>query len=481
MQSETENIKKTDDLSREELIQVSPMNENNQDPTFKQKKPVTNAAVKNFFTSKFLLSFFMVGTIFLLGYVIGGAGAVTENRSVKDVVINGTGSGSRVDFGLFWKAWDTLGDHYVDSGSLDPQALVYGAIKGMYAATGDPYTTFFDPQVNEAFSEDMSGQFEGIGAEIGIEDSFLIIIAPLDGSPAAQSGLRAGDRIIQIDGVISADISVEDAVKRIRGDKGTDVILTIFREGENDTRDITVTRDTIEIKSVTVETREDGIATIRVSQFGGETTRLFRSALSDLLEKNTQEVIIDLRNNPGGYLDGAIAMIGYFVPKGSIAVIEQAANGTQNPRTTKGDRIVDPNMKIVILINQGSASASEIFAAALKEQLPNVVTLVGETSFGKGSVQELIPMEGGTAAKITIAKWLTSQGKEIDGVGIGPDVEIEYTNEDFEAERDPQMDGAAAVLRGAYSPEVEVVREDLGKAVDEESTEVVEEEVQLSE
>ncbi len=470
MEAEKDSVENSDVTSHSQDKTVNPVGKydgNRNAYEDKSYQPETNAAVKDFFTSKFLLYFFMVGTVFLLGYLIGGSGSGTQDRSIKDVVVNGTGSGGRVDFGIFWKAWDILGENYVDGSSLDPQALVYGAIKGMFAATGDPYTTFFDPEVNEAFSEDLSGKFEGIGAEIGIEDSILTIISPLDGSPAQKSGLRAGDKIIQIDGEISADISVEDAVKRIRGDKGTDVILSIFREGENDTRDITVTRDTIEIKSVTVEVREDGITTIRVSQFGGETTRLFRSALSDLVKNDAKEVIIDLRNNPGGYLDGAIAMVGYFVPKGTVAVIEQAANGSQNARSTRGDRIVDPNMKIVILINQGSASASEIFAAALQAHLPSTVTLVGETSFGKGSVQELIPMKGGTAAKITVAKWLTPNGGQIDDVGVEPDVKIEYTNEDFDAERDPQMDAAAAVLRGTYVPQGDVTSDDIPIEINE--------------
>ncbi len=389
--------------------------------------------------------------VFFLGFLYGrnsGSTSPQLSKGLSKTEVRSKDSGGRVDFDLFWAAWDTLGKKYVDEDSLVPQELLYGAIDGMFRATGDPYTNFFDPEINQAFNEELEGSFEGIGAEIGIRNTFLTIIAPLAGSPAEKAGLRAGDSIIQIDGEVSAEMTIEDAVKKIRGDKGTEVVLTIFREGENDTKDIAVVRDTIVIDSVTTEFREDGIAVIQVTQFGLDTTREFKKTLLDIRRKEIKKIVIDLRNNPGGVLDGAITMIGYFTEPNSIAVIEQASGDVQNPSRTKGKPLFDESVSIAILINQGSASASEIFAAALNEHLGERVTLVGEKSFGKGSVQELVPLKHATAAKITVAKWLSPTGEQIDGVGIKPEVQITYTNEDFDADRDPQLDAATRILNG---------------------------------
>ncbi len=394
--------------------------------------------------SSLLLAIF----IFIGGYMLGSTfpetdravGAIGPSQSVVN-----RGSEGRVDFDLFWSAWDLLRARYVDQGDLDSQVLVYGAIKGMFAATDDPYTTFFDPEVNKAFNEELEGSFEGIGAEIGIRDNLLTIVSPLDDSPAERAGLRPGDKIINIDGTISADLTIEESVKLIRGDKGTEVILTIFREGEEETRDVSVIRDRIEIKSV-VASEEEGVAVIRVSQFGKDTKNKLSEALRAQERSGQKKMIIDLRNNPGGILEVAIDTVGFFTEKGSVAVIEQSSAGALREKETKRSPIVSDDVEIVILINEGSASASEIFAAALKHHLPERVTLVGAKSFGKGSVQELIPMNGGTAAKITIAKWLTPGKNQIDGEGIVPDQEVEYTNEDFEADRDPQKQRALEML-----------------------------------
>jgi len=412
---------------------------NNVDKQVQQKKGMS---------SSFLVKVFFVGCIFLFGVFIGHGGS-----SVGSSEITQTNADGRADFGLFWKAWDKLQDRYVDQEDVDPQQMIYGAIKGMFASTGDPYTTFFDPEVNKAFEEELRGSFEGIGAEIGLRNNLLTIISPLDDSPAQKAGLRAGDSIIQIDGQISAEMSIEDAVKLIRGEKGSTVILTIFREGENDTRDISVERDTIEIKNITIEPVVNGIGFIRVSQFGNDTDRLFREKVQELKNAGAQKYIIDLRNNPGGILGVAIQMISVFVKEGSVAVIEETSGGKQKIDKTSRRPIVPEGTEIVVLINQGSASASEIFAGALKAHLGDNVTLVGTKTFGKGSVQELIPMQGGTAAKITIAKWLTPDKKAIDGIGIEADIQIEFTDEDYDQDRDPQRDTAQRVLEGTYDPE----------------------------
>lgn len=437
-----------------------------------QKKPVMNdennenqqdrrkSSMKSVLTTNALLVGVIAACLFMGGYWVGnGSHTSSAATGIDNVAVQGKSAQSRVDFDLFWRAWDKLGERYVDQSDLNPNDLLYGAIKGMFAATGDPYTTFFDPEETQAFNEELDGSFEGIGAEIGIENNLLTIIAPLDGSPAEKAGLRAGDLIIRINDEVSADLSITEAVKLIRGEKGTDVILTIFREGEDDTRDVAVTRDRITIESVTSETRGEALS-IRVSQFGNDTTGKFRTELQDAAGANVKKMIIDLRNNPGGILNGAVDMVGFFVPKGSLAVTEQSSNGAGRSLETRGNPIVGNDVEIVILINQGSASASEIFAAALKAHLPERVTLLGEKSFGKGSVQELIPMKDQTAAKITIAKWLTPTGKHIDGEGIEPDITVEYTNEDFDVDRDPQLDAAEQVLSGTYVAGEEVENEE---------------------
>jgi len=359
--------------------------------------------------------------------------AVIENKA-KD-------ADNSVDFSLFWNTWDLLKNKYVDSQQLDAHKLVYGAIKGMMQATGDPYTTFFDPEENKKFGEDISGNFEGIGAELGVKNGILTVIAPLQGMPAEKAGLRAGDRIIKIDGKVAGEMSVDDAVNRIRGQKNTTVVLTIFREGSKDTQDISIVRNVINVKSVTLTFKDNNnIADIEMTKFGDDTETGFSDAIAKVKASHVKGLIIDLRNNPGGYLEAAINIASKLLPNGKIVVIEEAANKQQQKMYTRGGDVAS-GLETVVLINEGSASASEILAGALKENRANV-TLVGKKSFGKGSVQEFIKTPQGTAAKITVAHWLTPNGNQINELGIKPEVEVELTNDDYTNNRDPQMDAA---------------------------------------
>lgn len=352
-----------------------------------------------------------------------------------------------VDFALFWKVWDILKDKYVDRDDLDAKQLFYGAIDGMLAATGDPYTTFFDPKEQKDFNEDISGKFEGIGAEMGIRDDILTIIAPLDDTPAERAGLLPNDKILKIDGEASTNFSLEEAVARIRGEKGTEVKLTIYRSGEEESREVSVFRDVINVKSVKLTFRDDGIALLRVSRFGDDTEREFRAAVSDIAAKKPSGIILDLRSNPGGLLDTAVEMASAMLPAGKTVVIEENAKGDRKEeRSRGGDRL--SGIRTVVLIDEGSASASEILAGALRENRDNV-TLVGRKSYGKGSVQELIPTSKDTSVKITIARWLTPDGHQIHEEGIAPDIEIGITADDIKADRDPQMDKAVEILEEA--------------------------------
>lgn len=350
-----------------------------------------------------------------------------------------------VDFDLFWKVWDILKEKYVDRGNLDAQQLFYGAIDGMLAATGDPYTTFFDPREQKEFTEDLSGKFGGIGAEMGIRDEILTVVAPLDGTPAERAGLLPNDKILKIDGADSSGLSLEESVSKIRGDKGTEVKLLMYRNGEDAPREITLVRDIINVKSVKLTFRDDGIPVLKVSLFGDDTAKEFATAFADIVAKNPKGLVVDLRNNPGGLLDTAIVMASAMLPAGSTVVIEENGKGEQKrERARGGDKL--SQIPTVILINEGSASASEIVAGALKDNRANI-TLVGKKSFGKGSVQVVIPTSKDTSVKITIARWLTPKGNQINEQGIKPDVEVDISADDIKNERDPQMDRAIEELR----------------------------------
>ncbi len=362
----------------------------------------------------------------------------------ESILINKEKGGKTVDFSLFWKVWDLLKEKYVDTKDLKTQDLIYGAIEGMLAATDDPYTVFFDPEKNKQFNEEIEGTFEGIGAELGIRDEILTVIAPLENSPAEKAGLRPGDKIIKIDGE-ETDTIIEDAVKKIRGPKGSEVKLTIFRSGaEEETKEVTVIRDTISVDSVKSEEKGSGIFYINIIRFGDTTIKEFHGAINKI-PKDTKGLIIDLRNDPGGYLDAAVEMSSRALPKGKTVVIEEDSQGKQKKIFSTGGDVLS-QINTVILINEGSASASEIMAGALRENRDNV-TLVGKKSFGKGSVQEVVSLPGNSAVKITVAKWLTPSGNQINKEGISPDVEVDLTEDDWNNDRDPQLDKAIEILK----------------------------------
>ncbi len=363
----------------------------------------------------------------------------------KAIIVNEENKKDVLDFSLFWKAWDLLKEKYVDSSKLDSQKLLYGAIKGVMQAAGDPYTIYLDPDENKQFNDDITGSFEGIGAEMGIKGGILTIIAPLNGSPAEKAGLRAGDKIIKINGENSAEMSLDEAVNKIRGQKETEAKLTIFRNGNVEAREITVKRDIINVKSVEAEFKNNGIAYVKISRFSEDTSREFNSAANQIISQKSKGVIIDLRNDPGGYLDASIKIASKMIVKGKVVVIEESGDKSQKKIFAEGGDILS-GLPAVVIINEGSASASEILAGALANNRDNV-TLIGKKSFGKGSVQELIELPQNTAAKITVARWLTPNGEQINEKGINPDIEINLTEEDYNNDRDPQLDKAVEILK----------------------------------
>ena len=400
----------------------------------------------------FFLVSLLIGSAFWIGYDRGRY--VSSNLGVQSsdvlspadaIVLNKNSQDKTIDFALFWKVWELLKDKYVDRGKLDAHTLLYGAIDGMLSATGDPYTTFFDPEENKEFQEDISGTFEGIGAEMGIQDKVLTIIAPLEGMPAEKAGLQAGDKILKIDDQNTADMSLEEAVSRIRGTKGSEVRLTLFRDGDEESRDITIRRDVILVKSVRFEMKENAIAFIRVSRFGDDTEKEFEAAVKQTLDNKAQRLIIDMRNNPGGFLETSIRMASLLLPRGTVVVMEENGAGERKEMKARGGDVLS-GIPTAVLINEGSASASEILAGALRDNRDNV-TLIGKKSFGKGSVQELVSVSRDTAAKITVARWLTPAGHQINTVGIAPDIEVDITRDDLDSKRDPQLDKALEILK----------------------------------
>lgn len=349
---------------------------------------------------------------------------------------------SNFDFNLYWEVWNRLKTDYVDKNTVDDKEMFYGSLKGMAASLKDPYTVFMDPTEAKEFSEDLSGTFEGIGAEIGMRNDIITVIAPLAGMPAGKAGIRSGDKIYAIDGTSALGIGVDEAVKKIRGPKGSDVILTVIHKGEDKPVDIKITRGVIVVKSVKTEMRKDDIFVITVTNFNDDTMGLFEAAAKEALAKHPKGIILDLRNNPGGYLETAIDMASAWVKEGPV-VIEQFGEGRRQEYFASGKATLN-DFPTVVLINGGSASASEIVAGALRDY--HEATLVGEKSFGKGSVQTLRDLSDGSVLKVTIAKWLTPGGDFINDKGIEPSVKVDLTQDDVNHDRDPQMDKALEIL-----------------------------------
>lgn len=347
----------------------------------------------------------------------------------------------------FWEAWNIVHDQYVNQ-PVDDTLLMQGAIRGMLEAVGDDHTYYMDPDVNEAESSSLSGEYQGIGAYVDTRGDFLTVVSPIEGSPAEAAGLRPGDMIIAIDGEDMSGYTPEEARQRVLGEAGTTVILTVAREGEPEPLEFSIVRAKITIPSVTGEMLENDIAYIDINTFGDKTTQELRATLDELLAQNPKGIILDLRFNPGGFLFTSIEVTSEFIDEG-IVVIEQYGDGTRDTYRTFGNGKAT-DLPIVVLINEGSASASEILAGALQDH--GRAKLVGVQSFGKGSVQTWAPLSNDQGAvRVTIARWLTPNERTIQDIGLTPDFVVEMTEDDYENERDPQLDKAVEVLLGLIS------------------------------
>ena len=386
------------------------------------------------------------GLVFVILAFVGGVYVGFNNQPEIDKITDVTGKETvvetKTDFSPFWKVWNDIEEKYTDAEAINDQEKVYGAISGLVGSLDDPYSVFFNPDEARMFEDDIAGSFGGIGVEVGIKDKVLTVIAPLKGTPGYNAGIKPGDKILKIDETVTADITIEKAIKLIRGEKGTSVTLNVLHEKATKPSDIKIVRDTINVPTLETELRSDGIFVIKLYSFSANSTSLFRAAMKEFTEANTDKMLIDLRGNPGGYLDAAVDMASWFLPGGKTIVIEDyGENKDKKSYRSHGYDIFTDQLKLVILVDNGSASASEILAGALQDHKKG--KLVGTTTYGKGSVQEVMKVTSDTLLKITVAKWLTPNGTSISLKGLTPDYKVEMSTD---AQKDPQMDKAVELL-----------------------------------
>lgn len=391
----------------------------------------------------------VLGIILIMGGVFFGGFFYGENRKEKSLINSNiinkeVGKQTETDFSPFWTTWNAVMSKYVSAKDLDSQKMVWGGIEGMVNSLGDPYSVFFPPQENKEFKDVIRGDFGGVGMEIGIKNSVITVVSPLKGTPAYRAGIKSGDKIIKIGDKSTLDMKVEDAVRLIRGEKGTVIKLIIIQKDAEETKEVSLTRETIQVPILETERKPGGIFVIKLYSFAGNSANDFRNALREFVNSGDNKMIIDLRGNPGGFLETAVDASSWFLPVGKTVVREKFANGEETVFKSKGYNIFN-NLPLAILVNEGSASASEIMAGALKEH--GIAKLVGAKTFGKGSVQELVEITPTTSLKITIAKWLTPNGVSISDSGLEPDEKVELTKKDLELQNDPQMDKAVEIVK----------------------------------
>lgn len=359
-----------------------------------------------------------------------------------------------IKFALFWEVWDRVVTSYLNKDKIDAAEMVYGAISGMVASLGDPYTAFLPPGENQRAEEDLAGAFGGVGIQLGFIDHQLAVIAPLTGTPAERAGIRAGDLILAIDGQETIDMVLPQAVNLIRGKKGTKVVLTVLHEGASEVTEIAVLRDTILVKSVEVEFLDKWcskgscpqVAHLKLMRFGDRTNDEWIESVRKILERcplgseACRGIVLDLRNNPGGYLDSSVFIASEFLSSGTVVQEEMASGARRSFPVNRQGGLID--FPLVVLVNKGSASASEIVAGALKEH--QRAKIVGESTFGKGTIQEAEDFEGGAGLYVTTARWLLPSGQSIDGQGLTPNLEIKTDPE--QTEKDLQLNKAIEVL-----------------------------------
>lgn len=391
--------------------------------------------------SSILVKFSVLMIVLFLIYQIGFDEGL---RKAEPEVIYRDMPDIEADMSLFWEAWRIFRENYLYQEEISDQKMLYGAIKGIMGSAKDPYTQFLEPEQAEKFEEDLEGVFGGVGIEIGIRNGQLTIIAPLKGTPAEKAGLLSGDKILKVDETFTADLDLNEIVKIIRGQKGTKVILTILRDDWDAPKEIEIIRDTIVIPTLDFEMKDDKIAYIQLYNFNQAAVfKFYKTALS-LRLKRANGIVLDLRNNAGGYLEVAVRLAGFFLKEGEVVVRERSRSGQEKEFKARGPSLL-ADLPIVVLINEGTASASEILAGALRDN--RQVKLIGEKTFGKGTVQEIKDLRDGSKVKISIAEWVLPKGEIIDKKGLIPDIEIELTEEDRKQDKDPQLEKALEIIK----------------------------------
>lgn len=388
--------------------------EQNFDPKIKNKFRRVGFAV----LAVFIFSFgFLAGMIYDVKKEIFNKDGDVEITEVIDLYSKTRSP--EVNFDQYWSIWDKIKKNYVDQ-PVDEVSLFYGSLKGLVDGLNDPYSVYFPPDKAKEFARDLAGEFEGIGAEIGLRDGQLTIIAPLVGSPAEKAGLKVGDKVLAIDGEDTYGLSLDEAISKIRGEKGTEVVLTITRDGIESAEDVKIVRDKINVPTIVWEMKDNNVAYLRVAYFNEGTWDEFDKAVKDIVLQSPVGIILDLRSNPGGYLETSVQVASEWIDSG-VVVFEKFNDGRENSYPADG-KYRFKQVPTVILVDEGTASGSEIVAGALQDY--GLATVVGNTTFGKGSVQEFEVLPDGSALKLTTAKWFTPDGRGIDEEGITPDVVI---------------------------------------------------------
>ncbi len=397
-------------------------------------------------------SLFGIGALALAVAIAGGgfsAGWQAGSNNPKNIIITDASniastSTEAGDMTGFWEAWQTINENYLRNPDIKPQDKVNGAINGLLGSLKDPYSEYFTAVESKKFNEDVQGNFGGIGAELGMRKDILTVIAPLKDTPASRAGLKAGDKIFAINSSSTENLSLDEAVNLIRGPVGTDVKLNIFRDGWDKSKDFTITRAVIQVPTLDMSMKGN-ITYIQLYSFNANSVPLFADAVRRAKEQGAKGMVLDLRNDPGGYLDVAVDIAGWFLPKGSLVVSEESRVEPKQELRADGNASL-ADLPVVVLINQGSASASEILAGALRDD--RKIKLVGEASFGKGTVQQIFPLIGDASMKLTIAHWVLPSGHILENGGLKPDIEVKITDEDVQNKKDPQLDKALEVVNG---------------------------------
>jgi len=378
---------------------------------------------------KFLLPTFLLAAVIVVCFTLGFFVARIAYYPTTDLP---------EEFNTLGEVWQSLQEYYVNEDALDPEELAQGAIDGLLEALGDPYTSYLDPEMYELEWSAFEGSYEGIGAFVTMEDGELIIVSPIAGGPAEEKGVKAGDSVLEVDGEPTAGLTLTEALLRIRGPEGTWVTLLVLHDGETTPVEIEILRREIQLESVSLEMLTDEIARIHITHFSQNTHEEFVDVLNEAYASGAEGIVLDLRNNPGGYLHVVVDVAGEFFDGGIVLYQENADGTVEEEEASSGGLATD--LPVVVLVDEGSASASEVLAGALQDR--DRAQLVGTVTYGKGSVNLILELSNGSALYVTTARWLTPDGHLIEGLGLTPDFEVEITEDDILNERDPQLDFA---------------------------------------